>query len=155
MDKIFVKTSKESLQRAFTNIIHNAIKYSYEKKGENKRYVKFFIELTDKNIIFRIENYGPGILKEELDEKNEHNVYLLGNRGKMAKIFRPFGYGFGLGESKRIIENHNGTLNVLSVKTNPITMKENCPYITSTIINLPLSRKQIEKKLDYYIDIKK
>ena len=100
--KTVIKGNKIELSRVFNNIFDNAIKYT-PKNGT--------INVSDKIVlnkyILNISDSGVGISKEIID-----------------KIFDPFfrgdvsrntnGAGLGLTLSKKIIENHKGTISIRS-----------------------------------------
>ena len=109
--------NKIELARVFYNVLDNAIKYTPHNgkiliSGEKKSN-KYLIIINDN---------GSGISKEALD-----------------KIFNPFfrdekarntiGAGLGLTISKKIIENHKGTISIKSVENKG----------TSVMITLPLT----------------
>lgn len=109
----------DELNQVWTNILHNAI-YAMELKGnlDIKAYTK------NSNVVVSITDSGKGISPSEID-----------------KIFNPFfttkpageGTGIGLDIAKRIIDKHNGKIEVESIpgKTtfrvflpiNPISLK--------------------------------
>ncbi len=116
-NKANIKGNKMELSRVFFNILDNAIKYTREKGS---------ISLSDKIVsgkyFLTISDNGMGIKQDILN-----------------KIFDPFfrgdesrnttGAGLGLTLSKKIIENHKGT----------ISIKSQLNKGTNVTISLPLS----------------
>lgn len=89
------------LQIAFLNLMENACKYSEDKK------CKVEIEILNKNIEIRFIDKGIGIFEED-----QLKIFDLFYRGK-NKSFNS-GNGIGLSIVKRIIEIHQGILEVES-----------------------------------------
>jgi signal transduction histidine kinase len=105
------------IKRAIQNVIINAIQASADNKG----LVRIACTRKDFYVDLRVEDNGPGIAK-----------------GQLNKIFDPYfttkqaksGTGLGLYISKKVVEDHNGSI---KVETNP--------GVGSTFtIRLPLSQ---------------
>lgn len=132
-----VEVSKNHLQYALNNLIHNAIKYSF-RGGNNhqrktlNRYVKIDGQHEKGFYKLSISNYGVGILPEELEK-----VFEEGYKGQLTENEYRTGSGKGLSFVKRIIDEHNGTINVESHSFSENTREENQPYITKFTIRLP------------------
>ena len=86
------------LQRIVDNTLSNAIKYSQEKSTV---YVK--LHLHEKRILFCVEDFGVGIEKPQKIFERYYRENL--NKG---------GFGIGLNIVKRIIDEHNITLEIVS-----------------------------------------
>lgn len=112
-----IKGNKLELSRVFFNILDNAIKYTP---------LKGTISISDKvdsnKYIVTISDNGPGIPKDTLDK-----IFDPFFRGDGAR--RTSGAGLGLTLSKKIIENHKGT----------IYIKSQVNKGTNVIISLPIS----------------
>jgi signal transduction histidine kinase len=101
-----IETDPDRIMQVLRNILINAIKFS-NKNG----IIKLNVKSEKKHILFRIEDNGVGISKENLD-----------------KIFEPFfqeeyvlerkheGVGLGLSLCKGIVESQNGKIWVKSEK---------------------------------------
>ena len=89
------------LKKAFVNLMHNACKYSTDKKV----FLKLFT--SDKFVNIEFTDNGMGIPKNEIDRI--FTAFFKGNNftGKQ-------GHGLGLTLAKNIIELHNGTIKVES-----------------------------------------
>ncbi|MBM7869761.1 signal transduction histidine kinase [Clostridium pascui] len=101
-EQIIFSFDKSLLQRAFTNLIYNAIVHN----DENARII-INIDKRDK-IYVEIEDNGRGISKEDLDNLFER-YYRGTSTGESHK-----GSGLGMNIAKQIIEVHGGTINVES-----------------------------------------
>jgi signal transduction histidine kinase len=100
------------LQRAFSNIIENSIKYS----GGSEISVDIKKEI--KNIVIRIKDDGKGIPKE-YQEKIFNRFYRVDkSRSRTAG-----GNGLGLSITKEIVNKHNGNITVVSQE------KHGCEFI--------------------------
>ncbi len=94
--------NRETLQMLFTNLIHNAIKY-------NKTNGKVFITLenADHHAKVTVKDTGIGIHQEKLP--------LIFEQFYRAKEGKPVeGSGLGLSIAKKIVEAHQGTIDVES-----------------------------------------
>ncbi len=89
------------LKIAITNLLENAIKYSYE----NSR-----INLTLNQKVFIIEDFGCGISENEI-EKIFDRFYRVSKSKNLLK-----GYGLGLSITKTILNIHNFTIKIESAE---------------------------------------
>jgi signal transduction histidine kinase len=96
-----VQADKEKLKQVFTNILDNALD-AFEGVGEGRR-IDLFIENGGRRAIVRLRDNGCGIAADKLE-----------------RIFNPFfttkekGTGLGMAISKKIVEAHEGTIDVVS-----------------------------------------
>jgi len=97
--KLVVCANDNLLKIAFTNIMDNACKFSSLKKVDIK------IAFNTKYIIIKFNDKGIGIPNEELE-----NVFEPFYRASNSKT--KFGHGIGLSLVKKIIEMHNGILEI-------------------------------------------
>ncbi|WP_097027969.1 sensor histidine kinase [Clostridium peptidivorans] len=101
-EQIIFSFDKSLLQRAFTNLIYNAIVHN----GEDAEII-INIDKRDK-IYVEIEDNGKGISKKDLDNLFER-YYRGTNTGESHK-----GSGLGMNIAKQIIEIHGGRISVES-----------------------------------------
>jgi PAS domain S-box-containing protein len=89
-----------SIMEVLQNLVLNALENS--DKSKSAPYVKVSSNVTDKEIVFVVEDNGIGINKLYLDniQRSSYNLY-----EKELKL-----HGFGLSISRRIIEAHGGRL---------------------------------------------
>ncbi len=95
-----INADPDKLKQVFVNVLDNAID---ALAASEDRHVDLFIENGGKRATVRLRDNGAGITPEKLE-----------------KIFNPFfttkGHGTGLGMaiSKKIVEAHEGTIDVVS-----------------------------------------
>jgi len=92
--------NKTKLQRIIDNTISNAVKYSHEKSEINVR-----LHYKDEKIIFAVEDYGVGIENPQMIFERYYRENL--NKG---------GFGIGLNIVKKIIDEHDIVLKIISSK---------------------------------------
>ncbi len=120
LDESRILSGDESLLfRAVSNIVNNAIKYSYEEgtvhigcdyipEGESP--------LNKEAVSISVKNHGPGIPPEELPHVFE--------RYKRAHNLRTIeGSGLGLFVVKSVVEAHQGSVEVESIPDNTTTVR--------------------------------
>lgn len=103
-ESLFALGSKNHIVQVLLNMIVNSLKSMKEAQTDNPK-IKIHAQTHNDDIIFAIEDNGPGINKENF-----------------SKIFDPFfttrdvgsGTGMGLSICKKIIEAHQGTCTVAS-----------------------------------------
>lgn len=95
-----IKCYPNMLNQVFTNILVNACQ-AIEKKGK----ITISTEYKDKNLEIKIKDNGKGIPKENLKD-----IFTAGFTTKGAGV----GTGLGLAISQKIIDKHNGKINVIS-----------------------------------------
>ena len=126
-----IEIDKGLIMRVLINAYQNAIKYSYT--GLDKDIPRVIItkcENLEKFFKISISNYGIGILKEEIDL-----VFNEGYRGKLASERKRVGSGLGLYQIKKIVESHDGKVEIISKLLG--TDIFNDPYYTVLSIYLP------------------
>lgn len=109
LPKIFCQ--KEFLKEALSNLIENAIKYTPSAKSdkysrdtrETKAQINVSLYKQDDSIVFRVQDNGIGIPKEEIP-----NLFKKFQRGSNARNMYTDGSGLGLYIVKEIIEGHGG-----------------------------------------------
>ncbi|CAG1022328.1 Sensor histidine kinase ResE [Patescibacteria group bacterium] len=120
--------SFDYLQRAITNIIHNAVKYSYSSGPNTERYIGIVGEYVENFYCITISNYGLGILPHEIASGK---IFEDGYRGELSADRSRTGSGMGLPEVKKIIDRHNGKIEIFSEP-------KGGPYKTTVKIYLPI-----------------
>ncbi len=137
-ENIPVNCHKTSLNRAFHNLLHNAIKYSWTKGQDRQPWVNVQLEKKQNEVEIVIENWGVPIRREEL-EKGQ--VFQFGKRGRESEDRGRSGTGIGLYDALDIITKLGGTLRLSSEPTfgNLPDMYSN-PFITRAIITIPIAK---------------
>ena len=92
------------ISQVFDNIIGNAIKYS--PQGST---IKIVLVEANKHIIVRIQDEGPGI-----PEKNRAKLFQEYRRFKTESIDEENSAGLGLAITKKIVDFHNGNIEIES-----------------------------------------
>lgn len=113
------------ISQVFANLLENAIKYS-DKNTVIRVEGKY--DSTSEAATITVTNRGIPIKKEE-----QEKIFERGYRSQLAKNAHPPGTGFGLYISKKIVELHQGAINVLTDDTH-------------TSFNVLLYRKKLEGK---------
>lgn len=106
------------LSNVFINLVDNAIKYS----GENK-IIRITIETAKKGLLVSVKDNGIGI-----KYKHRKKIFDTFYRIPQGNIHNTSGYGIGLSYVKKIIEQHNGKIQVSSKINEGTTFKIYLPY---------------------------
>jgi len=103
-DSIIIEADEEAVERAITNLLTNAIKYS-------SAGCKTEINLSKQNgyACFEVIDSGRGISSKDLD-----HIFESFSRVKIADNQKIEGTGLGLAIVKHIVEAHNGKIQVES-----------------------------------------
>jgi two-component system OmpR family sensor kinase len=99
--ELIVKGSAEKLNRAFSNILDNAIKYNVDGGR-----IEVIGDQSGMDLTITITNTGPGVAEAEI-----HKVFDQFYRVEESRSLRYGGSGLGLAIVKRIIALHGGTVN--------------------------------------------
>lgn len=94
--EIFVYADERRLERAFLNIIVNAVRYA-------KSELKIICKIHDKYVKISITDDGEGISKEDLP-----HIFERFYKGKGGN------FGIGLSITHEVVSQHNGSINVMS-----------------------------------------
>ena len=99
---IYLKIDTKQLDRAFSNLILNCIKY-------NPSGTEFYIDLIEEDnyIVITLKDNGIGISKENLD--TIFNPFVRVDQSRNSKSG---GTGLGLAITKSIITKHNGSISL-------------------------------------------
>jgi|GEM_PF-1851046 len=101
-DTLFTEFDPKIIRQILTNLLTNAMKYS---PGNSQ--VNFSLNITDKQIIFIIQDYGIGIPKED-----QVNLFASFYRG--SNVGSISGTGLGLAIVKKCVEQHQGEITLES-----------------------------------------
>lgn len=112
------------VRRAVSNLIHNAIKYSWHKPEGS--YVTLELVKRDQLVGLRLQNFGVPIAADELEK-----VFKIGFRGRFSGDRRRRGTGLGLWDSKRIAEDHGGMIDLESVSASGAEGDYSRPHLTT------------------------
>ncbi len=103
-NQVYVEINAEKFQRVMDNLITNALKFS---KDNNK--IDIYLSVKNEQAIVEVRDYGLGIPADMLPHIFERfsKARRPGLRGEQST-------GLGLSIARQIIENHKGTIGVIS-----------------------------------------
>lgn len=111
-----IQADRDKIKQVILNLLSNAIKYN-RRNGS----IAISLQPEDANLSLAIEDTGIGIPPESI-----HQLFSKYYRGKVSEKVTP-GAGLGLYISKRIIENHNGSIEVQSTVNSGTTFTVRLP----------------------------
>ena len=136
---VFIDGYENDLVRTILNILHNAVKYSWVRKGPSKAFVSVEGRTDADWLYIIVENWGVAITRKELDEGL---IFKVGYRGINSSDRRRPGTGLGLYDSLKVIEKHDGQLKISSKPSLGNAPDDyTSPFITKVIIQLPRNNR--------------
>jgi signal transduction histidine kinase len=141
-EDIEVFGNRRDLLRAVTNLLHNAVKYSWKREGYEAPWVALEVHEGDGTVSIEIENWGVPV---EVGEIEADLVFDMGYRGKRSKDRGRLGTGIGLTDSQRVAEAHGGSLTMASKPARASSPDPNerdyyrQPFLTRVRMTLPIS----------------
>jgi signal transduction histidine kinase len=103
-DQIFAEVNAEKFQRVMDNLISNALKFSKEN-GK----IDIYLSGKEGHAIVEVRDYGLGIPAEMIP-----HIFERFSKARRPGVHGEQSTGLGLSISKQIIENHKGTIEVMS-----------------------------------------
>jgi signal transduction histidine kinase len=134
--------NRRDLLRAVTNLIHNAIKYSWKREGYDSPWIAIDVSDDEQKVRIEVENWGVPVERGEIDSGV---IFQMGYRGKRSKDRGRLGTGIGLTDSKRVAEAHGGSLVVSSRPARASSPDPSArdyyrqPFLTKVTMTLPLA----------------
>ncbi|MGZ3749806.1 MAG: sensor histidine kinase [Mucilaginibacter sp.] len=118
-NQVFVEINAEKFQRVMDNLITNALKFS---KDNNK--IEIYLSTKNEHAIVQVRDYGLGIPADMIPHIFERfsKARRPGLRGEQST-------GLGLSISQQIIENHHGTIEVISEERKGSTFTIKLPLV--------------------------
>jgi len=118
-DIIEIYANPTLLRILFTNLIDNAIKYSY-----SNRQITIKLYRDDKWVYFSIQDEGIGIPSDKLNKITERFYRVDEARSRKVQ-----GFGLGLALVEKITALHNGTLHIDSIEGKGTIVNIKLPYL--------------------------
>jgi signal transduction histidine kinase len=123
---------------ALSNILENALKYSYPHTIISVRSaVEFAGDLEQARALIEIDDLGDAVRSEDQERIFEQGTRALTE----AKLGRIPGTGLGLWEARAVVEAHAGTITVRSVPTS-IHRRQGPAYHVTFSLRIPLRRRK-------------
>jgi PAS domain S-box-containing protein len=127
---------ERDLVRALSNVLHNAIKYSWAHDADGSSWVTLKAGREGSHVTLEVENYGVPITAEEV---TMGLLFELGARGSLARDRGRAGTGIGLTDAKAAITQSRGRI---SIDSRPATSSGppddyTKPFLTTVRIELP------------------
>ena len=119
-----------------TNLIHNAIKYSW-RKGDSRGWVTVRSNASGIAMTLEIENWGVPIPEDEI---RQDLIFQTGFRGRLSGDRGRLGTGIGLTESRHIARRLGGDLVISSRPASdmdPDNLEQ--PFVTTASLHMPLA----------------
>lgn len=100
-----------NLVRAISNVLHNAIKYSWTKIYGGTAWVQIQVREQDGTASVSIENHGVAIPQIEIDSRL---IFRLGFRGRLSQDRGRVGTGIGLADAWQVMKASGGEIEIVS-----------------------------------------
>ncbi len=137
-----VEGNKRDLVRVLSNLLHNAIKYTWRRDRTRAPWVEISTSLDDQNVCIQFENWGVPIAHEEIEQRL---IFQLGYRGKWSTDRGRLGTGIGLTDAEHVAHAHSGEIRVESKPAAPALHPQDeehyykQPFITRVTLCLPIA----------------
>lgn len=132
-----LEISREHLQLALNNLMHNAIKYSFRGREGRERFVRIRGRQEGAFYAIAFENYGIGILDDEIEKRL---VFDENYQGRLTHGEYRTGSGKGLFFVQQVIKRHQGTIDVFSKQMSQERFPEGQPHLIRFVVKLPFNQ---------------
>lgn len=134
---IFVNVDERRIVRAIVNLLHNAIKYSWEYRKTGKNQIFIRCKIVNNEIWIEFENLGVPITEEEIKKEL---IFEYGYRGIKSGDRGRLGTGIGLSDARETARKYKGDVVIESLPQYYGYNKrfEKIPNKTTAILKLPL-----------------
>lgn len=134
---VAVRIVRREVLRALTDVLHNAIKYSWSRDKTKSPWVFIRASVANDELHVEFKNWGVPIMREEIDQEL---IFKIGYRGKHSGDRGRVGTGIGLADARRVARAHRGDLVVTSQPAVFSRARDdyNNPFITTVTMILPL-----------------
>jgi signal transduction histidine kinase len=131
-----VKVEERSILRALSNLLYNAIKYSWYRELGRKPWVTVKAYSDEEKVYVEFQNYGVPITKEEIENEL---IFKFGYRGTYSGDRRRMGTGVGLSDARETARKHGGDLIIDSIPASGSNDSDYTkPFLTTATLILPL-----------------
>lgn len=143
-----VDGNERDLVRALTNLLHNAIKYTWTRQRSGAPWVTIRTAVQEGMACVEFENWGVPIARDEL---KKDLIFQLGYRGMWATDRGRLGTGIGLTDALRVAQAHRGDLRAVSKPASPSQHSQDGteyykqPFVTTFSFCLPLAGRGKDK----------
>jgi PAS domain S-box-containing protein len=136
-----VEVIERDVIRALTNLLHNAIKYSWSRKEGERPWILITTHIVENQTRVEVENYGVALPKDEIDKGL---IFQIGYRGRLSSDRGRVGTGVGLADARRVAREHGGDVTLESHPATPGGKEDdyNRPFLTTAILRLPIFIRQ-------------
>ena len=139
-----VDGNKRDLVRVLSNLLHNAIKYTWKRERARSSWVEIRASIEERFVCIQFENWGVPIARDEIEQGL---IFQLGYRGKWSTDRGRSGTGIGLTDAEHVARAHGGEIRVESKPAAPALHPQDeanyykQPFITRVTLCLPLVGK--------------
>ncbi|HET6852069.1 MAG TPA: PAS domain-containing sensor histidine kinase [Pyrinomonadaceae bacterium] len=138
-EDVKVKVARREVLRTLTDLLHNAIKYSWRRDEGKAPWVDIRTRVADGYVYIEFKNWGVPIMQDEIDEGL---IFDIGYRGKLSGDRGRVGTGIGLANARRVAHAHRGGVEVTSQPAVASRAKDDysSPFITCVTMKFPLGQ---------------
>lgn len=134
-----VKIVAPDVHRALTDLLHNAVKYSWKRPG-GTAWILIRTRQVQNSVHIEFENYGVPIPREEIDKGL---IFQSGFRGRISSDRKRTGTGFGLFDAAQVAKDEGGDLTIRSHPASSGGREDDYkqPFLTTATLILPLNSR--------------
>lgn len=132
-----VLVSVRDVLRAVSNLLHNAIKYSWAREKGAPPWIAIHAFIKAESVCVMFENYGVPIPDDEI---KQGLIFQFGYRGRLSSDRGRLGTGIGLTDARRTARHFGGDVVVESTCAwrGAAPNDYRAPYLTRVTLSLPL-----------------
>ena len=134
-----LEVSREHLQLAFNNLMHNAVKYSFRGAPGRERFVQVSGRQEGEMYAVSIENYGVGMLPNEI---MDGLIYEENYQGKLTDGEYRTGSGKGLFFVRQVLAEHHGKIEAFCEQMSKGSSPEGQPHLVRFVVKLPFQQPE-------------
>lgn len=135
----FIHAGEREMLRVVTNLLHNAIKYSWFRDAGI--WIDLQLHQEGNQLVLEIENYGVPIPEDEL---KSGLIYEFGYRSRVSTDRGRVGTGIGLADARQTLRRYDGTIELRSRPASPGGQAEGMdPFITTAIMTMPIEQSHL------------